>query len=57
MGPITIRLDLSPKDYVRLEKQALKRGLNNASTARMVVLEWLDKQEAGPIASEPDGPE
>jgi hypothetical protein len=43
--PITVRLDLSPKDYERLEKQATKRGLNKASTARMVVLEWLDKQE------------
>lgn len=44
--PITIRLDLMPKDYERLDHQARKRGLNKASIARMIVLEWLDEQDA-----------
>jgi hypothetical protein len=40
-----IRLELFQKDHDRLEVQAEKRGLNKASTARMVILEWLDEQE------------
>lgn len=45
---IPVRLDLSPKDYERLERQASKRGLTKASTARMVILEWINAQEGGP---------
>jgi hypothetical protein len=41
-----IRLELFPQDHERLEAQARKRGLNKAATARMVILEWLDEQEA-----------
>jgi len=41
-----VRLDLTEKDHVRLEKQAKKRGLNKASTARMIILEWLDEEES-----------
>lgn len=33
-----VRLDLTEKDHERLEKQAKKRGLNKASTARMIIL-------------------
>ena len=40
-----IRLELFPEDHERLEAQAKKRGLNKASTARMVILEWLEEQE------------
>jgi len=40
-----IRLELFPQDHERLEAQARKRGLNKASTARMVILEWLEEQE------------
>jgi hypothetical protein len=40
-----IRLELFSEDHERLEIQARKRGLNKASTARMVILEWLDEQE------------
>lgn len=41
-----VRLDLELKDWERLEAQAKRRGLNKASTARMVILEWLDEQDA-----------
>jgi hypothetical protein len=41
-----VRLELSPQDHERLVIKARKRGLNKASTARMVILEWLDEQEA-----------
>jgi hypothetical protein len=40
-----VRLDLTEEDHARLEKQAKKRGLNKASTARMIILEWLEKEE------------
>jgi hypothetical protein len=40
-----IRLELFLQDHERLEAQARKRGLNKASTARMVILEWLEEQE------------
>jgi hypothetical protein len=40
-----IRLELFPADHERLEAQARKRGLNKASTARMVILAWLEEQE------------
>lgn len=42
-----VRLDLTEKDHERLEKQAKKRGLNKASTARMIILAWLEEQEEG----------
>lgn len=42
-----VRLDLTEKDHERLDKQAKKRGLNKASTARMIILAWLEEQEGG----------
>ncbi|MGO9816332.1 MAG: hypothetical protein ACLP53_36910 [Isosphaeraceae bacterium] len=42
-----VRLDLTEEDHQRLEKQAKKRGLNKASTARMIILAWLEEQEEG----------
>jgi predicted DNA-binding protein len=42
-----VRLDLVPEHYERLDRQAQKRGLNKASLARMIILEWLDEQEKG----------
>jgi hypothetical protein len=41
-----VRLDLTEADHERLARHATKRGLSKASTARMVVLEWLDEQDA-----------
>ncbi len=41
-----VRLDLTEEDHARLEKQAKKRGLNKASTARMIILAWLDGEES-----------
>jgi hypothetical protein len=41
-----VRLDLTEEDHERLARQARKRGLNKASTARMVILAWLDEQES-----------
>jgi hypothetical protein len=40
-----VRLYLPLSDHARLEKQARQRGLNKASCARMVILEWLHRQE------------
>lgn len=41
-----VRLDLSPADHERLERQARKRGLSMASFVRMLVLERLDSLES-----------
>jgi hypothetical protein len=41
-----VRLDLTEADHERLERHAKRRGLTKASTARMVILEWLDEQDA-----------
>ena len=42
-----VRLDLTPTDHERLDRQARRRGLTKASCARMVILEWLEEQEEG----------
>jgi hypothetical protein len=41
----TVRLDLSDRDFERLERIAELRGLNKASYARMAVLDRLRKDE------------
>jgi hypothetical protein len=41
-----VRLELSLEDHERLTRQARKRGLSNASYARMVMLERLEQDEA-----------
>ena len=43
-----VRLDLSPKDFGRLERCAERRGLTKASFARMAVLELLEREESRP---------
>jgi hypothetical protein len=40
-----VRLDLSDKDYERLDRVAEFKGLNKASYSRMAVLERLRKDE------------
>jgi hypothetical protein len=40
-----VRLDLSDKDFERLERYAEARGLNKASYARQAVLAQLRKDE------------
>jgi hypothetical protein len=40
-----VRLDLSDKDYERLERVAELRGLNKAAYSRMAVLDRLRKDE------------
>jgi predicted DNA-binding protein len=42
-----VRLDLTPADHERLNRQAKKRGLTMASYARMVILANLDEEEGG----------
>jgi hypothetical protein len=42
-----IRLDLTPKDHERLDRQARRRGLTMASFARMVILERLEVEDGG----------
>ena len=44
-----VRLDLSDKDYERLERVTEERGLNKAGYARMAVLAQLrrDEEELG----------
>jgi hypothetical protein len=41
-----VRLDLTPTDHERLERQSRRRGLTMASYARMVILERLEADEA-----------
>lgn len=41
-----VRLDLTVKDYARLEKFAEKTGLSKASVARMALLRMLEAEEA-----------
>jgi hypothetical protein len=45
-----VRLDLSDKDYQRLDRVTEFKGLNKASYSRMAVLERLrkDEEEMGP---------
>jgi hypothetical protein len=40
-----VRLDLSDKDYERLERVAEERGLNKSSYARMAVLAYIKQDE------------
>jgi hypothetical protein len=40
-----VRLDLSDKDYQRLERVTEERGLNKSSYARMAVLAQLRRDE------------
>ena len=42
-----VHLDLSEEDHERLYEQAKKRGLNEASYVRMVVLERFEKDQEG----------
>jgi hypothetical protein len=42
-----VRLDLTPTDHERLDRQARRRGLTMASYARMVILERLENEERG----------
>jgi hypothetical protein len=42
-----VRLDLTPRDHERLDRQARRRGLTMASYARMVILERLENEERG----------
>jgi hypothetical protein len=42
-----VRLDLTPKDHERLDRQARRRGLTMASFARMVILERLEAEDGG----------
>jgi hypothetical protein len=44
---IPVWLHLPPKDYERLKAQAEKRGMDDSSTLRMIVMEWLADQERG----------
>ena len=40
-----VRLDLSPEDYVRLDRCAHARGLSKSSYSRMAVLEQIRLDE------------
>jgi hypothetical protein len=40
-----VRLDMTPTDHERLERQSRRRGLTMAACARMVILEWLEQAE------------
>jgi hypothetical protein len=50
---IPVWLHLAPRDYERLMAQAEKRGLDDSSTVRMVVMEWLAEQERGGTSKAP----
>ena len=41
-----VRLDLSDRDYERLERVAEERGLNKSSYARMAVLAQIRRDES-----------
>jgi hypothetical protein len=40
-----VRLDLSDRDYARLEQLAERRGLNKASYARQAVMFYMKRDE------------
>ncbi len=42
----TVRLDLRPDDFDRLDRCAQRRGLSKASYARMAVLDLIRSDEA-----------